>query len=54
MVTTTIVELWTVTSWAEEALDESIGGRGSYVPLPRWWKGVHMEAMAVEGTAYES
>ncbi|RWW14226.1 hypothetical protein GW17_00022018 [Ensete ventricosum] len=43
-----------MTSWAEEALDMSIGGRGRCDPLPRRWKELHMEATTVEGIAHES
>lgn len=39
---------------AEEALDVSIGGSRSYGPLPRWWKELHMEVVATEGTTHES
>ncbi|RRT35746.1 hypothetical protein B296_00052069 [Ensete ventricosum] len=43
-----------VTSWVEEASDVSVGGGGSYGPLPRWWKELHMEATTAEGSAHES
>ncbi|RRT85860.1 hypothetical protein B296_00007582 [Ensete ventricosum] len=42
------------TSWAKEASDVSIGGRGSSNPLPRRWKELHTKAVVAKGTVHGS